>query len=163
MPAPRHLKGREVRTLVREFTERYPAASSILEDAINVEELNVEGNSIFLADGKPLLLRTQGLLLPSLKFTQLIDTLPKIVVDMGAVPHIVNGAHVMRPGIKQIKSEFEKGDLVVIQDEKFGKALALGIADMDSNNIRSETKGKVIATVHYVGDEIWKAFPAKTP
>ncbi len=64
----------------------------------------------------------------------------------------------MRPGIREIKNEFSKGNLVVIVDEKFGKAIALGLAEMDSGTMRSVNKGKVVANVHYVGDELWKSF-----
>ena len=93
-----------------------------------------------------------------MKFDEVIGSLPKVVVDMGAVPHVVNGAQVMRPGIREVKSDFGKGDLLVIVDERFGKAIALGLADMDSEAIKSTTKGKVITNVHYVGDLFWNSF-----
>lgn len=112
-------------------------------------------------DQRPLIIRTKDLLLPSLRFDELINTLPKIVVDMGAVAHVANGAQVMRPGIKQIRGSFGKGDLVVIVDEKFGKAISIGIAEMDSNAMQSTSKGKVIANVHFVGDVLWQSFVSK--
>ncbi len=69
-------------------------------------------------EGQPLILRTRAGLIPSLKFDELINDLPKIVVDMGAVAHVVNGAQIMRPGIKQFGNDFAKGDLVVIVDRE---------------------------------------------
>jgi PUA domain protein len=48
----------------------------------------------------------------------------------------------------------------LIVDEKFGKSIALGLADMDSMAMKSASKGKVIMNVHYVGDELWRAFTA---
>ena len=98
MPAKLHLKDKEVRQLIKEFTERYPASEPTLKSAKVFEELSVDGNSVFFVDGKPLILRTKTELLPSLKFEELINTLPKIVVDMGAVSHVVNGAQIcVRP------------------------------------------------------------------
>jgi len=123
----------------------------------------VDDSSIVFVDGRPLILRTQRLILPSLKFDELINTLPRVVVDMGAVAHLVNGAHVMRPGIREIKDTFVKGGIIVIVDERFGKPIALGIADMDSGVMQSIDKGKVISNVHYVGDPLWTAFNAAKP
>jgi PUA-domain protein len=163
LPATRHLKGKEVRRLIKEFTQQYPASSSILNSASNFEEIVVDDSAIVFVDGRSLILRTQGLLLPSLRFDELVDTLPRVIVDMGAVAHLVNGADIMRPGIREIKGTFAKGGVTVIVDEKFGKAIALGIADMDSGVMQSVIKGKVISNVHYVGDEIWKTFSAPKP
>jgi len=149
--------------MVRQFTQQYPASASILNGGNDFEELVVDDSSIIFVDGRPLVLRTQGLLLPSLKFDELINVLPQVVVDMGAVAHLVNGAHIMRPGIRQIKDAFVKGGVIVIVDEKFGKAIALGIADMDSGVMQSVSKGKVILNVHHVGDILWNAFNAPNP
>jgi len=158
LPASRHLKGKEVRSLIREFTQHYPAASSTLEEASNFEELIVEDGAIIFVDGKPLILKVRGFFLPSLRFDELISTLSKVVVDMGAVAHVANGAQIMRPGVTQIKNSFSKGDLVVIQDEKFGKAIAIGVAEMTSSEMQAVSKGKVISNIHYVGDTFWKEF-----
>jgi PUA domain protein len=160
LPAIRHLKDKEVRQLIKEFTERYPSSAQVFGLGKDVEELPVEGDSVFFVNGRPLILRTKHGLFPSLKFEEFVNLLPKVVVDMGAVAHVANGAQIMRPGIKEIKGEFAKGDLLVIVDEKFGKALALGIADMDSGAMKSMSRGRVIANVHYVGDELWKSFTA---
>ena len=158
MPTRLHLKDKEVRQLLKDFTGKFPSAGPALESAKNFEELSVDENSIFFVDGKPLILRTRAGLLPSLKFDELINALPKVVVDMGAVAHVVNGAQVMRPGIKEFGDDFANGDLLVIVDEKFGKKIALGLAEMDSQSMKSLSKGRVIANLHYVGDELWKLF-----
>jgi malignant T-cell-amplified sequence len=160
LPTRLHLKDKEVRQLLKEFLEKYPSVTRSLKSAENFEELSVDKSSVFFVEGDPLILRTGGGLLPSLKFDELINDLPKIVVDMGAVAHVVNGAQIMRPGIKQFGNDFAKGDLVVIVDEKFDKKIALGLADMDSQAMKSLSKGRVITNLHYVGDELWKSFTA---
>jgi PUA domain protein len=158
LPARRHLKDKEVRQLVKEFTDRFPSSAPTLRSAEIFEELPVDESRVFFVNGRPLILRTQAGFLPSLKFDELINGLPKVVVDMGAVAHVANGAQIMRPGIRQFKNDFVKGDLIVIVDEKFNKAIALGLAEMDSEAMKSLTKGRVITNLHYVGDELWKSF-----
>jgi PUA domain protein len=74
---------------------------------------------------------------------------------MGAVPFVCKGADVMAPGIRRVEGEFGKGDLVVVVDEKHGKALALGESLFDSQTVRNTKKGATVKTLHYVSDKIW--------
>jgi PUA domain protein len=129
-----------------------------LHSAKDFDELIVDAGAIYFVDGVPLLVRNDAGLLPSLKFMNVTDSLPRVVVDMGAVARIANGADVMRPGVRAVRRDFVKGDLVVIADEKYDKPIALGLADVDSAELNSISKGKVIRNVHYVGDEFWNAF-----
>ena len=154
----RHLKDKEAKQIVREFTTNYPAAKSTLNSVEHFQELQAENDFVIFADNAPLLIRKNGLWFPSLKFQTVLDSLPKIIVDMGAVPHVANGAQIMRPGIRLITDAFKSGDLVVIQDERFRKAIAIGTADADSETINGMTKGKTISNVHYVGDYFWNSF-----
>lgn len=154
----RHLKDRESKQIIKGFMSQFPSSMESLDSVKHLEEEMVEDSLVFFADGKPWIVRVQGRLLPSLKYDLILGTLPKIVVDMGAVPHVANGAHVMRPGIRQIEGQFGKGDLVAIYDEKYRKIIALGLAEQDSESMRSMTKGRVIANIHYVGDPLWKSF-----
>jgi PUA domain protein len=153
----RRLKDREVKALLRDFKSTYPNAT-LAESARDFDEVAVGEDVVYFVDGVPLIVRIKGGLLPSLKYSKAIDLLPHVVVDMGAVAHIVNGADVMRPGIRDVRGDFGKGGLVVIVDEKFGKPIALGVADVDSSEMRRVSKGNVIRSVHYVGDELWKHF-----
>jgi len=160
LPEKRRLKDREAKQLLREFIQRYPTSELFLRSVDDVQEQAVDTDLIFFLNGRPLIIRTESGLLPSLKFDEVISTLPRLVVDMGAVAHVVNGAHVMRPGIKVIPNDIRKGDLLLIVDEKFGKNIALGRADVDSSVMKSVNKGKVVVNLHYVDDELWKSFVA---
>ena len=152
----RRLKDREVKALLRELAIVFPKWD-LLESARDFDEVTVGEDAVYFVDGAPLIVRTKVGLLPSLRFTKAIDLLPHVVVDMGAVAHIANGADVMRPGIRDLRGDFGKGNLVVIVDEKFGKPIALGLAEVDSMEMKRVSKGKVIRSVHYVGDELWKS------
>ena len=85
-----------------------------------------------------------------------LNRLPSMIVDMGAVPHIVNGADVMRPGIKDFRGEFNEGDFVVVRDERNLRPLAVAIALVGLEECRAMKKGKVAKNIHHVNDRIWK-------
>jgi len=85
-----------------------------------------------------------------------LDRLPSMIVDMGAVPHIVNGADVMRPGIKDFRGEFNEGDFVVVRDERNLRPLAVAIALVGLEECRAMKRGKVAKNIHHVNDRIWK-------
>jgi len=85
-----------------------------------------------------------------------LNRLPSVIVDMGAVPHIVNGADVMRPGIKDFRGEFNRGDFVVVRDERNLRPLAVAIALVGLEECRAMKRGKVAKNIHHVNDRIWK-------
>ena len=110
---------------------------------------------IYLIGGKPLLFKAGDKILPTLHFVEFIAKVPKIVVDMGAVPYVCKGATVMAPGIVRIEGNFGKGDLVVVVDMKFSKSLGLGETLMDSETAKATKKGPIVKTFHWVSDKIW--------
>ena len=156
------LKVRRRRTLRRQD------ARGVLNEASNylkgltfskVEEAETEdGVTVYLLDDKITLFRSEGTLYPTLR-CQCVDSLPTVIVDMGAIPFVCKGADIMAPGITEIKTPFEEGALVVIRDMKHGKVLAVGKAQKSSTTIMAEKKGKVIHNLHYVGDKIWATKP----
>jgi PUA domain protein len=79
-----------------------------------------------------------------------------VTVDMGAVGFVCNGADVMGPGIIDADQGIDKGDIVWIRDEKNFKPLAIGKALVPGNEMLGKGKGKMIQSVTYVGDKLWK-------
>jgi len=120
-----------------------------------VEVVESDVGEVYLVGGKPVLFKAGDKVLPTLLFSEFTAQAPKIVVDMGAVPYVCKGADVMAPGIVRIEGEFSKGDLVLVVDMKFGKALALGESLYDAENAKQTKKGPVVKTLHYVSDKIW--------
>ncbi|MEL9991137.1 MAG: DUF1947 domain-containing protein [Thermoproteus sp.] len=158
------LSNKEVKELARSLGK----AGEILRDADVVEVAEIEGGkALYIVDSQPALIKTQAAgvgeaVVPSLYLihkTQLgqkvLSLYPAVVVDAGAVKHILNGADVMRPGIKNIGGDFNRGDPVLIQDEK-GRVIAVGIALYARNELEAMERGKVIYNAHYLGDKIWK-------
>lgn len=92
---------------------------------------------------------------PSLKLLLNANTnIPSIYLDLGAIPFITKGADLMKPGVKDLE-QFEKGHLIIMKDAIHKKALALGLAEFGSEEIKTMDKGKVVKTLHYIGDNIW--------
>jgi PUA-domain protein len=156
------LKVRRRRTLRRQDARGVlNEASSYLNGLTfsKVEEAETEdGVTVYLLDDKITLFRLEGTLYPTLR-CKCVDSLPTVIIDMGAIPFVCKGADVMAPGITEIKTPFEEGALVVIRDVKHGKVLAVGKAQKSSTTIMAEKKGKVIHNLHYVGDKIWATKP----
>ena len=122
---------------------------------IEVIETN-QDLELYLVDKEPSIIKKDGILFPSLKgalarpFEQ-----RRIIVDMGAVAYVVNGADIMRPGVVDVTPDVEAGKPVQIVDERHGKPLALGIALFSTEDLLAQEKGKVAKTWHHVGDDIW--------
>jgi PUA domain protein len=126
-----------------------------LLEANSVEIDKTEIGEVFFFDGRPLLVRNELVLFPTLYFEELFSVIPKIVVDMGAVPYVCKGADVMTPGVVTIKGEFKKSDLLLVVDERYSKPLAVSIAFFGSEEMKFLNGGKIAKNLHYVGDKLW--------
>lgn len=125
---------------------------------LKIERKGYVDEDRFLVFGDHMLVEVKGILLPCLCDEALLNCFPKVKVDAGAVKFLTNGANVMRPGIKGFEGSFQEGDIVVAQDERYGKSLAVGLALMRSEEARVLEKGAVIKNMHYVGDGLWRAY-----
>ena len=94
-------------------------------------------------------------ILPFLNETSILKKFPNVVVDMGAIQFVCKGANIMRPGIKEF-SDFKKGDIVCVIEESQKKILAVGIAEMSSDELKEAKKGEVIKNIHYISDNFWE-------
>ncbi len=127
-----------------------------LESKTLIQAETEDGTIVYLVNGVIRLVRKGDVLFPTLTNT-IVEELPSVVVDMGAVPYVCNGADVMAPGIVEVKGEFDEGSLVVVRDIRHGKALAVGQSLTTSEGMRGTKKGKAVKNLHYVGDRLWKA------
>jgi len=152
---------------VKELREKFDFMKPILNDADVVEVLQLtEKEFIYLVDGEPLFLKVvtnEGeYVIPTLFLIHksprgsLLPSFPKAVVDAGAVKRIINGADVMRPGIKKLEGDFNKGSIVFVADEK-GRTIAIAASLYSKGEIEQMEKGKVLLNLHYLGDRAWRA------
>ena len=141
--------------LTRLFDQIGNSAQFFHADMIEVIETNAKV-SLFIVNKKLLLMDTGDWVFPTLKGAiQFPFPERRIVVDAGAIPYVVNGADVMRPGIVSVSDDVKALLPVQIVDERHGKPLAIGIALLDAPDMRARTSGKMCKNFHYVSDEIW--------
>jgi PUA domain protein len=143
------MKHREARILLEQL-ERLFGVSGVKR----VEVAEFEDKKVYILDDSPDFIQDGDGVYPHLGSLK-VNLLPSVVVDMGAVPYVCNGADVMAPGIKEMDA-FDEGDLVVVRDITHGKALAVGKGLKSSAEIEASRKGRVIHSLHYVGDKLWK-------
>ncbi len=150
------LKSKQTKQLLNEISERLNVnVEAFFGPKVNVEIVESSIGNIYLVNNKPLFFKIEERLFPTLLFQDFVSLAPKIVVDMGAIPYVCNGADVMAPGIVRVEGEFVMGDLILIIDEKHGKPLAVGESLQDSKSVRNTRQGAVVKNVHYVSDKIW--------
>jgi PUA domain protein len=140
------LSKKDVKKLVEELR-----SLGFKEELKQVEKAQFKDMEVYLVEGKPLCFRKEGRLFPSLHLAERFE-LKKIKVDMGAVPHLLKGADVMAPGIVEM-TELKEGEIVLVVDEKYGKPIVVGVSLISG---QKPEKGKVVANVHRVGDEVWR-------
>ena len=153
----RFLREKEARHLLTDFSQKVGTeAEGLFGSKPKVEMTEIADMEIFMINGKALLAKSKNILFPTLTFEGLLPLLPRVVVDMGAVPHVCKGADIMAPGVVQVIGSFKERDFLLIVDERHGKPLAVGVALHDSETFQGLTRGKVAKNIHYVGDELWK-------
>ena len=134
-------------------------ASEITRKKIkNIFQIAGENFKIYSVEGH-ILAETGEMIFPTLHEEynrELLEKLPALIVDMGAVPHIARGADVMRPGVREFRGRFSGGDLIVIRDERNLKTISVSRALMSLEECIIMEKGRVAENIHHVGDRIWK-------
>lgn len=120
-----------------------------------VELFSIGYHKVYVTDTGEIFLEVDNYLIPSLKFDQVLNTLPQLKVDRGAIPHICSGADLMAPGVKGVSRPFHRSEMTVVVDNVYGKSLAVGIALIDSQEFDILKKGKVVKNLHYTGDAVW--------
>jgi len=155
-PRRHFLKEKEARKLLLGFSQRLKTdIEQLLEAKPRIEVNETETAEIFIFNEKPLLARSAGEVFPTLSFDEVFSLLPRIVVDMGAVPYVCKGADVMAPGVVSIEGEFEENGLLLVVDERHGKPLAIGVALFNSQAMKNVKHGKIVKNLHHVGDKLW--------
>lgn len=158
------LKGRhpisdKERDRINDDVEAWIGIRPLPEEDAMVERARADVYEVALSDGKVfVLVEGHELDRPMPTLRALMANRPEgywVTVDMGAVPHLRNGADVMSPGITEADPSIEEGDLVWIRDEEHEMPLALGKALIGGDEMAQAESGKAIETLHFVGDEIW--------
>ena len=154
------LKSKDIKNVFSELKNTFLSISIDEKSSLEIGEF--EGIKFVFVDGNPCFMYYEDKLVFTLIGIEKYK--PKenfVVVDMGAVKFVTNGADVMAPGIIDADSSISKGDQVWINDEKNHKALAIGFTLMSGEEMVIQKSGKAVKLIHFVGDDIWN-FVAKS-
>ncbi|WP_371717006.1 RNA-binding protein [Thermococcus sp. 101 C5] len=160
------LSKKDVKKIIEEMTKMFgeEVATKLISknDQVLVGEFD-KTTQILFVNGKPRFIRREKLIFPLvITLYELSDKEDlrkwkrRVVVDQGAVPHILNGADVMAPGIVDADEEIKEGDFVFVVEEQYGRPLAIGIALMDGKTMKEKPKGKAVKIIHHAKDKIWE-------
>jgi PUA domain protein len=94
-------------------------------------------------------------ILPFLGSKDALGLFPSATVDEGAIKFLLNGADVMRPGIRSFDQWGEAGKIVVVKEEKKGRAIAVARSTVPSSEVRTMSKGVCLTNLQHVGDRFW--------
>jgi PUA domain protein len=144
-------------------------AKKILEDAklrgitfsfekFNLAEIiELEEEKILLIDASPtLIIFNDGKVVPHILSLGKTTKCPAVMVDENAVNPIMNGADIMMPGIVKFNN-FKKDDAVAIFSKEL-MLIAVGVALINSSEIVTGGKGKVILNLHRKEDKFYLTF-----
>jgi len=152
------LSKKEKKTLQSNLIETYGSdATSFFQMTDNIEEARTDEGNFVVKNGKIWFFSIEKLIIPSIFCLRESEfNLPKIVVDIGAIRFITNGADVMAPGIVYFGDQIQKNTIIAIHEEKADAIIAVGLTLVSSQEFDKIEKGKVIKTLHYLNDPIWK-------
>ena len=114
-----------------------------------------EEGAIFVALDGFEFVRTGESYLPYLGSQATLALFPQAFVDEGAIKFLLNGADVMRPGIRKFDDWGPAGRMVVVREERKGRAIAVGPSTVSSAEAQEMSKGGCIRNAHHVGDKYW--------
>lgn len=154
------LKSKEIRNIKNIVEQRF---NDVVIDEKSVFEVgDYEDIKLVVVDEVPCFMYVDDILVFTLQGLNFFKPSSFfVVVDMGAVKFVANGADVMTPGIVDVDENIEKDDFVWICDVKNRKPLAVGFALISGVEMKETGNGKAVRNIHYVGDDIW-SFVAKS-
>jgi PUA domain protein len=144
---------REIREIAGRISKNWPKSIICNIKSLNAIETEKNGR-LLVGEGITIVQTKDDLIVPHLVEKDLLSLFPYVIVDMGAVGFICNGANVMRPGITNTDG-FGESEIVVVKDQVHNKSLAIGYSRVDAGTMMNLEKGPVINNLHYVGDIFW--------
>ena len=110
------LSKREINSLLEELNNL--SLISTLPKLKQVKSFELTDDDEILSSSNIILVRHEDSILPFLQDSDTLSSIPKLIVDKGAIPFVCKGANIMRPGIKTISGDFPLNSIVVISEEE---------------------------------------------
>ncbi len=139
----RHLSGKEKKQLKEIIPKGYE---------IDKKDEVIEENNILYKNKNKYLIKIDDIFIPHLN-SVIEDKYPICYIDNGAIPFLLRGADMMRPGIEKIQGEFEKGEIILIKNLNYPKVIGISQSLLSSEEMKSQEKGKSLKVLHYLKDQ----------
>mmetsp|Transcript_17530 Transcript_17530/g.56532 ORF Transcript_17530/g.56532 Transcript_17530/m.56532 type:complete len:134 (-) Transcript_17530:114-515(-) len=102
-----------------------------------------------------------GAYFPTLRLLhQYPNMMNKVRVDRGAIKFVLNGSHIMCPGLTSpgatLHDSVAEDEPVAIFAEGKELPLALGLTKMSTDDIKNINKGVGVDNIHFLNDGLWK-------
>lgn len=150
------LSKKETSSILNKLLLNWP--ENIIPKIKNIKAYEIEKNrKLLIHEDNFAAVLIDEVILPFLGNNNLVESFPYVLIDMGAVRYICNGANIARPGIVKFES-FLKDKIVIVKDKDYQKPLAVGISLCDSKTGMALSKGHIINNMHYVGDKFWNLY-----
>ncbi len=142
----KHLSGKDKKQLNEKLPNGYQVEKK--DEIIETKE------QILLKNKEPYLIKLDEEYIPHLKSVK-EENFPIIYIDNGAIPFLLKGADMMRPGIEKIEKNFKKDDIVAIKNLNYPKIIGIGKSLISSEELKNQEKGKSIKVLHYLKDQYY--------
>ena len=148
------LKSKEIRNILNELQQIFH--DDFFGKKSSIETGSIEGIDVILVDDEvDFIINDERIFFTIRGLNKYNPKEHRVVVDMGAIKFITNGADVMTAGIVDADPNIQEDDQVWICDETHHKPLAVGIALISGEEMVSQKEGKAIKNIHYIGDRLW--------
>jgi len=118
-----------------------------------------EGSKFVIVDGRFTFVNADGSgYIPFVGSAETVALFPSVTIDEGALKYIIKGADVMRPGISKYDDWGDAGKIVVVREDKKGRAAAIGRTAVRSSEMAELKKGNCVKNIHHAGDKFWDAY-----
>ncbi|KAI9310358.1 PUA-like domain-containing protein [Dichotomocladium elegans] len=161
------LKSSVQRAVRSKLQSQFPALEPILDDLLpkKVPIIQIKGHEhlTFLSVNGEILFfqHFDGPYFPTLKLLHKYpEILPHVQVDRGAIKFVLSGANIMCPGLTskgaRMDTDLPENTIVAVMAEGKENALAIGLLQMSTEDIRKNNKGIGCDNIHYLNDTLWK-------
>jgi len=148
--------------------EQYPPLEAFLADILpkkeNFKLVKCRDHVELIADANGIVHFVKHRDLPYIPTLRLLHQYPNIMphqrVDKGAIKFVLNGSHIMCPGLTSpgatLLPGLDQGQVVAVMAEGKEHAVAIGVMKMSSTEVREKNSGIAIESVHYLCDGLWR-------
>ncbi|MGB9748442.1 MAG: PUA domain-containing protein [Candidatus Woesearchaeota archaeon] len=151
----KRLSNKELRELSKEVSQY----GFVLRKGNEVYSALVENRKVIVLNKRIGFFYFKERILPSLHILlenqNILNSMKKIIIDRGAIAHIINRADVMRPGILSYSPDLNKDEIAVVVEEQNMKPIAFTQSLFKSEEISALKSGVVAKNIHCYGDSIW--------